>query len=619
MNRLLGKDSVWWLFFACAGSAALGCSLTEHSFLYSFVASPGAFEALYYVTLGAGVLLGAVAACFDEALGTREFLAQRPLATRAIVRSRIHGCATVMAVWFVLVPLVGTVAFWVSDRLFEFGWFRQVPAHWATMTTAVPATAIGFAAGSLPFAWWARLLNAGVAVVVVCTMAWWIAADAQRNHDCTWFAGANVVAGVLLFAVGARASCWTRDPDLPLPRGLRVGIVAPLLVLAALLFSAFNREALGDAIWKLHRAYPEPVVHAGRVALQARDSVDGVVHLVDAEHRPLDITLGRRDTTEMRHPVPLGGPQSVRVEAPRFGRWAHTQGGITLGGDGVAFVVERSRFRRVGKGPEQAPFAPGSRVGGLGPRGESQTVIAEPLGSDLWRYDASEGHFVATALPDGDRVVEFEWDDAATDEQREAVVEGARGVYALRGGQLIRIGEPRSARTTESSNDKLPEVRVQDYDLLSWRAEFAGDGTLAAWSHEFTPRTLAERWHASVAWLLSSVRPPVLQAIAAAQPVRDRWPVLLDPLVANWRRPWLLLTTLGLAVGCAWSVRNRLQRLGADAPARRFWVAATLLLGPFAALVSWWAERPRAWAKHPLPLPRVPRISSHPVGQQVLP
>src|SRR5688572_29462006 len=154
-DMLLQKDLPWIGGVLLAGMIAMVLSLHTTSFVHTFVVTPRHYEELFHTAWPSGLLLGVVASCFDEALGTREFLTQRPVPARAITGSRFVACAFVLAAWFG-VPFWAYVAF-VWDRHWEFFHWQRLPSIWATMTPAVSGCALGLAAGSLPFAWWARL------------------------------------------------------------------------------------------------------------------------------------------------------------------------------------------------------------------------------------------------------------------------------------------------------------------------------------------------------------------------------------------------------------------------------------------------------------------------------
>ena len=103
--RLLQKDGPWIAGFLVAGVLGLAAGIAAQSFMQVFVLGPNHVEAAFHVAWIAGLLLGLVAACWDEVLRTREFLEQRPLAAARVANARLAGCGVVLAAWFVGAPL----------------------------------------------------------------------------------------------------------------------------------------------------------------------------------------------------------------------------------------------------------------------------------------------------------------------------------------------------------------------------------------------------------------------------------------------------------------------------------------------------------------------------------
>lgn len=158
-------------------------------------------------------------------------------------------------------------------------------------------------------------------------------------------------------------------------------------------------------------------------------------------------------------------------------------------------------------------------------------------------------------------------------------------------------------------------------DLLGFTIVIPATAGQPEFRHEFTPRTASEWWFASLAIALSAARPPLLHAVASVAPGEGRThgplECLLDPLVTKGGHRWLAALSLGVAAICAWRVARRLRRLGVDRSTTRFWVVASALLGPFGALASALAERPRAWADRRVPQPAPPRIASEVLEETV--
>lgn len=616
MNALLCKDRPWSLFLLVAGAAGLAGAVMEHSFLWAFIVSPGRFEALFHVAWPLGLVTGAAAACFDEALGTREFLHQRSVARGSVLRARVVGCALVLGGWFVLVPIATTIAYWFGDPNFQFGVWRQLPLQWVTMTAAVSAAGIGFAAGSLPCPWWLRILAASVALLATFSTIFWAASDADMRLKPSVFAWLHTGAGAGFFAMGLAAARFDRDADQPLAPPLRRVVVAPWLACATLLFCIVQTEVVATAFVHLRAAYPEPMIVDGRVVLAVQTDWREPRLLVDSEHRPSGVAVERGKGQPLAHESPGVGNGFVRLEMPRADR-ARTAGWrITVDVDGTAFIGSRDGYEVVGKTAAHLPFAPGSVADKLVDGKTDWYLIGDVGGRDVWRFDDALGHFVPVALPDGDRFVRFGWMNPAVLEvappntMDRQVVCGERGVYGLHAGAWQRVA---TSLDTPPPDGLL--ARMSSDDVLSWTLEFDGHEGVAPFRHEFTPRTFTEWRHAGFALWLAALRPPVLQGAAHALPRTEyRWHCLLDPLVAGGRRLWLVVAGLVLALLLAWRTGSRLRRLGADAGTVRFWTFATVLLGPLGAGASILCERPRAYARitipSPAPRPRIESLSS---------
>lgn len=91
MNALQQKDWPWMRGMTGLGSIGLGLAVTEYDFLTLFVLGPYRLEVLFYMAACFGLLLGALAVLWDDLLGTREFLVQRPVSKEALARSPLLG------------------------------------------------------------------------------------------------------------------------------------------------------------------------------------------------------------------------------------------------------------------------------------------------------------------------------------------------------------------------------------------------------------------------------------------------------------------------------------------------------------------------------------------------
>src|SRR5262249_47044198 len=76
---LLRKDAPWLLFMLLAGSTALTAAWASIGFADVWLFPLQRTDAPFHAAWITGLLLGAVAVLYDDLLGTREFLLQRPV------------------------------------------------------------------------------------------------------------------------------------------------------------------------------------------------------------------------------------------------------------------------------------------------------------------------------------------------------------------------------------------------------------------------------------------------------------------------------------------------------------------------------------------------------------
>jgi len=185
---------------------------------------------------------------------------------------------------------------------------------------------------------------------------------------------------------------------------------------------------------------------------------------------------------------------------------------------------------------------------------------------------------------------------------------GERSVYALVGGVLRpfpadrRVGPP-LRESLDSPETTMARLAAEDPLVFtrSLPATAEHDGLV----HEFRPRTREERLGAAFAMAVSSLRPPVLQAVAhvASAGARPGW--LFDGLVAGGRRPWLVLLQCAIAALLAFCVRRWLVRHGVPSGA---WAAQIVVFGVPAFLLFVYVERRRRVVAREVPAPAPLRI-----------
>ena len=167
MKSLWLKDRPWILTFAIVGAIGLAVAASQVGFMRLFVVGPNRLEILFYGAGSAALLLGAVAVLWDDILGTREFLMQRPISREALIRSRMLACFAVLASWMITVPLASWLhaAFW-SD-IYDLRFWAGLPEILSTLQIVWPMCAIGFLAASVPSPWWMRLVLAALLTATV--------------------------------------------------------------------------------------------------------------------------------------------------------------------------------------------------------------------------------------------------------------------------------------------------------------------------------------------------------------------------------------------------------------------------------------------------------------------
>ncbi len=632
MKALLAKDRHWIAMFLIGGLAAMVATLCCYSFVDVFVIDGGREDALFYLAWSLGMALGVVAACFDELFGTKDYLMQRAIGPRDVLRARIVGCAIVLAGWIALVPVFAYAVFLVVDPTWQAGHWQQVPRMCGTMVPAISACALGLCAGSLPAPWWVRLVVLGSLFALSFSAVYWWQSGAEWNQT-DW---SVLVAGHLGIAVAALAWTWCSagsrfDADLPIPARFRRIVLVPGLVLAACVVAFGLTVLTSNAVSRLHRAYPSLLRHEGKHVLATRPEWREPWVVVDAEHRP----TGQR--IERANGLNRGGygiyEEFLRIEPPRSRGLTSTcrvgTGRVVATFDGdVWWCPYEEGPVRVPKSATEDRFGPGVRVHGWSETGAqgAAVVVAYVLGDDaLHRFDTETMRFQRVPLAEGDLVSGITND--ATDYEDlpevsiqigkyEGVLLGDQFAYAFRDGELLRIGR---TRKRERSEPEVEDLRGH-VDVFGYTVAVPGRLGGEPFRHEFTPRTLVERTWAGLAIAFTAVRPPLLQTVAGCTTderagVHNRmvWHWLFDPVVAEGRRWWLVGLAWVVAALSAWLVRRRLRVFAADRSTLRFWTIATWLLGPAAALCGLLCERPRMYVRRvevPAPAPRLVSVTS---------
>lgn len=637
MKALLTKDRPWLAMFLTGGAVSMIAATCCHSFADEFVVPRSDRQALFHLAWSLGLALGVVAGCFDELLGTREYLTQRAVRSGDLVRARLAGCGLVLASWFVLVPVGAYSVFWCFDPDWEMGHWQQVPELLGTMVPAVSACALGLAAAALPLHWFGRLCVLAVEFGLSFSAVFWLERE-RPSMDTSWPAfvsGHAAVAAVGVFWAWLVRDLQ-RDLDRPVPALARRRVVVPVLALLTCC-GCFGLTAFAaNAVARLRNTYPRVVEDRGTMVLATRPEWGQPWEVVDAQHQPTGQRLPEAKQPGDGRPGRGLSLDFVRIEAPRSGGYVSAagtgEGRLRVGSDGAAWWQSHTGgLRRLARSADATDFAPGTKVGVLERRQGEPPVAAllEPAGNGVFLFDSSTTSFQWLPVPEGDRLLSFAHHghdqlellpNGSALAPGERLVEGEQFGYVVRDAKLLPVvrRKARAAPDAEAS----ARVRVVDVDVLGFTLVIDGRDGGPAFTHRFEPRTFKERSLAALATAFSALRPPLLQTIATGLPepleqrAHAKWQWLCDPLVAGGRRWWLVgVAWLLAAVSARW-VRRRLRRFGAGAEAVRFWTIATVLLGPVGAYACFLCELPRRHARRTAAPAAAPRLFTAPTEKE---
>ena len=646
------KDRPWIVFFVLAGLlTALGAVLfADPVDLLLFERSTA--EVTFWTALAGGLVLGAFAGVFDELLGTRELLWQRPVSARQFAAARIGAVAVVLLAWQLAIPLV--LLLWWPFAAAEGlsvalgSWFEQQ----ASVAIAWPCALAMLFAASLPVGWLLRLVTAGACFYAEMLLIDGLAKSGGQ-HEPGLYLTLCVAVAALFAALQLGLPARRADPDRPfagsLPLPQRWAMVAAVGLVAAAAAIEWDLQWIRG----VYNTYPQAQRQGRAVVLVAPVPPKWEAQIVDAEHRPLggSEVLGpflgwserwpwlRRDN---EFEQPRWATRYRRIRNSWFGPdvLVARDGGVWLERRSRAFVRSFERLEDVGQGM----FTRAANLVGNGESGAASTiVIGEPGATQVWRVDAYGRRLVAVPLPDGDRVQRVErvqlsderlapaeleqWralvaadaaqarlarSESSHDEEPSNVVcvLGERGVYALVGGALQPFPPDRRVASERSELLESPDsmvARLAAEDPLVFTRSVPATAEHDGLVHEFRPRTRDERLSAAFAMAVSSLRPPVLQAFAHVAPAGSRPGWLFDGLVADGRRPWLVLLQCAISALLAFCVRRWLVRHGVPGGA---WAAQIVVFGLPAFLLFVYVERRRRVVTRDVALPAPPRISS---------
>jgi hypothetical protein len=193
--------------------------------------------------------------------------------------------------------------------------------------------------------------------------------------------------------------------------------------------------------------------------------------------------------------------------------------------------------------------------------------IADPEDLTLWRFDPLDfgDPMTAIEMPDGDRFVGVERLTFRREDLRvgsflpllQAVVRGEKGYYQWNGSALARIEDftADDATVPLEEAEKLVELRTvaTDLDPLAPRAEVRDELTgKILFEHTLAPVGAWPKLCGVFLHVGALLRPPVLSVAAFFRetdgiPPRLSQDPMLEALLANRSRPWLLAATILLA------------------------------------------------------------------------
>src|SRR5690606_26646399 len=486
-------------------------------------------EVAFYFAGRSGAVLGVLAVLWDNLLGTRELLMQRPVTRGALARSPLLACGVVLTGWMVFVPIVAWLFAAFGSGVYKWSYWAGVPEILTTLTIAWPACAIGCIAASLPVAWWLRGVLLA-ALTVTCGFLIDTATSHQGETSKTEFVVWTLSFAAVLFPLAAHLGAQRADPDRPLARHTRW--VAGLLLLLSVIFSfgLIAGEMQSIALHSVRSQYPRFVELNGQVALALATDDWHRMAICNAEHAATGEFCLRMDVKSVDYQKP-GYSVRLEIEAPRF-RDTHVrqtridyETSIYVDGSGRVWWCHSGdgEVRRIGIGPELQdlpPLAYPLSVADVGDVPNVEVVICgDKQTGRLWRYDQNLGHFVTFALPNDDCFMVFERlrrpaQEAASmpsasllasvfDRDRDVnYIRGAAGSYLVVSGALVKFDAP--TQPTQKPFE-YRGVCLGD-DPLVFRVDVPARDGVASFHHDFAPRTWSERLHAGHAMLWSLLR-----------------------------------------------------------------------------------------------------------------
>ncbi|MBL8737314.1 MAG: hypothetical protein JNL12_12860 [Planctomycetes bacterium] len=627
MFALLRKDLPWMAVFAAAGLlVALGTVLLADPvdlILFDYATA----EATFWTAFGGGIGLGWFAGIFDELLGARELLQQRPLSTARLLAGKCLAVALVLVVWQVALPLAALLG-WVFGSaeglpLGAGSWLEQQ----ASLAAAWPVAFAMLFAAHLPLHWLSRFLVGGAGVYVAMLLGDGLA-EQDGKHEPSTYLGVCLVVAACFAAATMAGSGQAADRDRPVAHTMsRAGRwwFVTVVVFAA---SAMAIEWEAIVIQHLHGVYPQPWQQGRDVVLLAARGPDWVTRIVDAEHQPTDrqLTGGNSLSWTKRSPWL---ERDNEFDQPRWRTRTQSVGHVFFGGalyllaDGTLWrehvgANRQRRFERVPL-PGIEALSSGAGLLDLG-RQHGQALLVAPGQSRIWRVGAKGPELHEMVLPNEDRVrgARFVWSTDLQDLALRKLVAEVAGVAEKERNLVVVVAGERANylvcddRLLVAAGSFLDDSDIPDAtdDPIEFVRTMPATAEHVAFTHEYKPSTADEHLAVFQAQMVSSLRPPVLQVLAHVLPADARPGWLFDGLVVGGRRTWLVLLQVAMAGALAWFARRYLRKLSVPTG---LWTAQVVLFGLPALVVLVACESP--WRLRPVEVPARPplRIGAMPI------
>jgi hypothetical protein len=270
-----------------------------------------------------------------------------------------------------------------------------------------------------------------------------------------------------------------------------------------------------------------------------------------------------------------------------------------------------SKRQVLGRGEPGARFARDTEVAARAWSTKGAVVLVDPSDGTAWEYrhDPYEASLARLELPDDDRVRVHRVNADGT-----ILFEGARGFYRYqsdeRGGAAMRIEGDEQAEYVAKRGKAVAQREALERLLAEVSDPIEYDVTVEAQSqpggvfrHSYAPRSPGERRAARAALAAALLRPPVALVAHHLRPLPEpahrrltvERAILLDPLVAGGKRPWLVLAAFLISSGLALVVVLRLRRMQAELRRVIGWALVVLTFGPIGLSVHFALESSRAW------------------------